>query len=129
MEDSEIIERRIKERERVIEDVRKFAESLEGAYSVLLAGSYAKGDFNVWSDVDVVVVGDFRGSPIERLRAVDAPPGFEVIPLTKEELIGRIKRGDPLAVDLVNYGVLVRDDLGLGEELARLRAQSRRRRR
>ncbi len=117
MESSEVIRRRIEERERVIEEVRRFAESLRGRYSVFLVGSYARGDFNAWSDVDVVVVGEFRGNPLQRLRELDAPPGFELVPLTEEELMDRVAKKDPLAVELVNYGVPVRDDFHLVRKL------------
>ncbi|QOJ79807.1 nucleotidyltransferase domain-containing protein [Infirmifilum lucidum] len=101
----------------MIEEVRKFAESLRGRYSVFLVGSYARGDFNVWSDVDVVVVGEFKGNPLQRLRELDAPPGFELIPLTEEELMDRVTKRDPLALELVNYGVPVRDDFHLARKL------------
>jgi Nucleotidyltransferase domain. len=32
-----------------------------------MIGSYARGDFNRWSDVDLVVISDFKGNPLERL--------------------------------------------------------------
>jgi predicted nucleotidyltransferase len=96
MEDAEIIRRRLRAREEAIRRVRSFAESLRGRYAVVLVGSYARGDFNVWSDVDVVVVGDFAGNPLERLKGIDAPPGFEIIPLTPAELVERALKRDPL---------------------------------
>lgn len=117
MEDAEIIRRRLRAREEAIRRVREFAESLRGRYTVILVGSYARGDFNVWSDVDVLVVGEFSGSPLERLGDIDAPPGFEVIPLTPAEFVERISKRDPLALEALTSGVVVRDDFGLVEPL------------
>lgn len=35
--------------------------------SAILIGSYARGDFNKWSDVDVLLIAEFAGNPLERL--------------------------------------------------------------
>jgi predicted nucleotidyltransferase len=70
-----------------------------------LIGSYAGGDFNLWSDVDIVLIAEFKGKPVERLKLIDAPPGFQVVSLREEEslkLLGRksysrrsgLKRGE-----------------------------------
>ncbi len=58
--------------------------------TLVLHGSYARVDFNLWSDVDVIIV-----SPVfEGLRVLDRydplldllPPGFEAIPMTPRGL-------------------------------------------
>lgn len=41
--EEDIIKRRIKERERVINKARSFANSLKDSFSVFLIGSYARG--------------------------------------------------------------------------------------
>lgn len=73
MED--VIRERERERRRVVERAKAYVSSLEGKLSAFLIGSYARGDFNAWSDVDLLVVGDFRGNPLERLMEMDFPPG------------------------------------------------------
>jgi hypothetical protein len=44
---------------------------------------------------------------------VRAPPGFEVIPLTPEEAVRAAEKGNPLLVEAVERGVVLRDDLGV----------------
>ncbi|HDI46431.1 MAG TPA: nucleotidyltransferase domain-containing protein [Candidatus Methanomethylia archaeon] len=110
----EIIERRRRLRQRVLEEVSKWARGLPFKASVILIGSYARGDFNLWSDIDILVISpSFKGSPIERLKVLDILPGSEVVPLTPEEFERLIKRGDPLAVEALDQGVVLRDDLKL----------------
>jgi hypothetical protein len=64
----EVLAARRAERERLIGLARGYVERLSARVSVLgaaVVGSVARGDFNVWSDVDVVVVSDDvpEGSP------------------------------------------------------------------
>ncbi|MUM63760.1 hypothetical protein D1867_00500 [Acidianus infernus] len=63
-------------------------------------GSYARGDFNVWSDVDILIIGDFKEeNPLKRLEKIDFPPGFEVIPLTEEEFKKALEKNNPIIWD------------------------------
>lgn len=121
-----VIEKRIREWRRVVEKARSWALSLRLEATVVLVGSYARGDFNVWSDVDIVIVSPaFKGlNPIERLKTVDAPPGFEIIPWTPEELDRMIAKKNPLALELVEHGIILRDDLGLKGYIRRSRNPS-----
>lgn len=110
----ELIRRRIEERERVIEEAGRWASRLSFKVTAVLVGSYARGDFNKWSDVDVVLITDeLRGSPLERLRSVEQPPGYEVVVWTPEEFAALLRKGNPLAVEVVRSGVVLRDDYGL----------------
>ena len=87
----EIIEKRRRQREEMIERVTEFARQLNNKCTVLLIGSYARGDFNLWSDVDLLIIGDFTGNPLQRLKNIDLPAGFEAILLTPEEF--NIRKG------------------------------------
>jgi len=55
-----------------------------GKITVILHGSYARGDFNLWSDIDVIVVSErFKGMrPLDRydLIADLLGPGLEAVP-------------------------------------------------
>ncbi|MEZ0345248.1 MAG: nucleotidyltransferase domain-containing protein [Infirmifilum sp.] len=113
----EVVKRRASKREEVINRAKEFAASLTGKFSVFLVGSYARGDFNAWSDVDLVVIGEFRGSPLKRIQAIEAPPGFEVIPLTPGEALAAARKKNPLIQELVEKGVVLRDDLGIQAKL------------
>ncbi|BES81628.1 nucleotidyltransferase domain-containing protein [Pyrodictium abyssi] len=110
-----VIQRRRMERLRVVEAAKHWAQALPGPLTAILVGSYARGDFNAWSDVDVILISPrFRGLRVpERLIAVDAPPGYEVVAWTPEEFEEMLSRRNPLAVEAVVHGVVLRDDLGL----------------
>ena len=109
-----ILEERRRLREEAIEKAKRWARSLPFRCSAILIGSYARGDFNLWSDVDIVLVAEFQGTPIERLRSIDYPTGFEVIPLNPEEFRRLLEKRNPIAVEAVERGVVLRDDLGIG---------------
>lgn len=112
--DVEIIRRRIEERQRVIEGAKKWAYTLRFKVTAILIGSYARGDFNEWSDVDVVLITDeLRGNPLERLKKVDFPPGYEVVVLATTDFKVLLKKNNPIAVEVINNGVVLRDDYGI----------------
>jgi uncharacterized protein len=75
-----------------------------------VAGSVARGDFNVWSDVDVVVVAP--GLPE---RAVDraglllehAPARVQPVGYTPDEFAAAVRRGDRLACEAKDRGVVL----------------------
>ena len=69
----EIVKERRRLRQRIIEEARRWARSLPFKATVILIGSYARGDFNLWSDVDVIVISEFRGNPLRRLERIDFP--------------------------------------------------------
>ena len=56
----EVIEKRIEERNKIINEAKAYSKNLSFNCSVLLIGSYARGDFNLWSDIDLLIIGDFR---------------------------------------------------------------------
>lgn len=108
-----ILERRARERTALLERARCWAASLADRLpdlvAVVVVGSVARGDFNVWSDTDVVVVA--RGLP-ERDRdrwALLCPlePGIQPIAWTPAELHEARQRGNPLAIEADALGVTV----------------------
>ena len=107
----EIIEKRIEERKRIIRKAQEYSLTFEFKTTVILIGSYARGDFNLWSDVDVMIIGDFNGSPLDRLKNIDFPLGYEIIPLTEEEFYKMKNRNNKLVKDALAEGVILRDDL------------------
>jgi len=119
------LEERMREREAVIEAVRAFglrAERVLGPITVLLFGSYARGDFNLWSDVDVlVVVGDEVRLPDKPHRRTDPiidliPPGFEVSVVRARELGKALSRSAAVRKAL-SEAIIVLDGLGLAKGL------------
>lgn len=108
----EIIKERKKTREKIIKKAKKWAQSLKIPCTAILIGSYARGDFNLWSDIDIVIISPtFKGNPIERLKTINTPPGYEIIPITPQELNKLLKKKEPLALEILKQGITLRDDL------------------
>jgi len=97
----------------------QFAEKAKEAFgkvSVWLYGSVARGDFNFWSDVDVLLVAeDLPKHPLERLGLLLklTPPGVEPIGYTKAEFEALLVRRHPNLLALLKEAVCLRDDLDL----------------
>lgn len=69
-----------------------------------LVGSVARGDFNLWSDIDVVVIAEALPErlPDRALALVmDAPAGVQPIGFTPNEFERAYRKGDPLAREAV----------------------------
>ena len=109
----EIIEKRKRQREQLIGQVSEFIKGLNFKCTALLIGSYARGDFNLWSDVDILIIGEFSGTPVERLKNLNLPPGYEAILLTADEVAKKRKKNDRFIVESFESGVIIRDDLHL----------------
>ena len=107
-----MLEKRKKLREEVLEKARRWANTLPFKATVILVGSYARGDFNLWSDVDLIVISDgLRGKPLSRLKVLDVQRGFQVIPLTSSEFERLVRKRDLLAIEALERGIILRDDL------------------
>ncbi|PUA31496.1 MAG: hypothetical protein B9J98_05975 [Candidatus Terraquivivens tikiterensis] len=120
----EIIERRKKERTRIIEEAREWVSTLGFRLTVILIGSYARGDFNLWSDVDILLVSDvFQGNPLNRLKMVNPPPGYEVIPVNTYEFLENMRKKNVLIQEASKHGIILRDDLNLAKHLKKTEEQ------
>ena len=117
----DIIEKRIGQRADIIKRATAFAKGLDFSVSAFLIGSYSRGDFNLWSDIDIVMISDFKGNLIERLKRLDFPSGYEIIPLTFDEFRNMLLKKNPICVELKSFGVLLRDDLGVAEYISKLK--------
>ena len=120
----EIIDRRRKERRKRIELAREFVESLEELrpLTAVVIGSTARGDFNEWSDIDVVIISDgFPENPLRRFDLVERSlkPGIEPIPLRMSDFLRLLRRKAPVIEDIAR-GVFLLDDLGVREILERI---------
>jgi hypothetical protein len=110
---ADVLAERARERERLIELARGYVERLARGRKIVAAavvGSVARGDFNVWSDVDVLVVAEAlpeRAPERTALLAADAPGGVQPVGFTPEELQQALRRGNPLAREAVTTGVVL----------------------
>jgi hypothetical protein len=117
---------RRRERERLLALARAYAELLAQRLplvAVAVVGSVARGDFNVWSDVDVLVVAEHlpnRAPERMGLLLEDASPGIQPVGFTPAELASALRARNPLALEALDAGVTL-----IGEDvLERLAATS-----
>ena len=104
----------------MIEALRRYAKQLRerlGRVTLVLFGSYARGDFNQWSDIDALIVSDaFRGVRfLERWRLLPEPPaGLEALePITWTPEEARVMLEKPSWRTALREAVVIVDDYGL----------------
>jgi hypothetical protein len=105
-----VIARRGAERERLLARARRFAACLDpalGVLAVVVYGSVARGDFNCWSDIDVLVVAEHLPvGPLQRLeRLGDPPAGVQPVAWTPAEWATQLARRNPIALEARSAGV------------------------
>jgi predicted nucleotidyltransferase len=108
-----IVDRRRAEQSAAFEAARRYAQRLASRIeleTVVVFGSYARGDFNTWSDVDVLVISDqlpeAARSRMDLLwRYVD--DGVSPVGWTASELQVRRQMGDPIATESDAVGMTV----------------------
>lgn len=107
----EAVARRVREREELISRAGVYAEALaERVQPQAVVGSVARGDFNVWSDIDVVVVAPElpeRAPDRGMVLIADAPAGVQPVGFTREEFAAALAKGNPLVREAVEVGVVV----------------------
>ena len=117
-----IIEERVKQREEYIRHARNFAECvLEklGGSTLILHGSVAKGDFNEWSDIDVLVIirGRLPLNPLKRLdliyECLKLYPRIEPVLVTVSEYRRLLKKRNPLVMGALKSGIVLVDGLSI----------------
>ena len=113
-----VVEERLGEWKRALREARVFAECAAerlAPAAVILYGSFARGDFNEWSDIDVLVVTGRRlpRNPLRRLEPIDEclrlSPRVEPLVLTLEELERSLEKRNPAVVEAVERGILLAD--------------------
>lgn len=111
------LEARRAERHARIERARRFAADLAGELDIERAtvfGSVARGDWNVWSDTDLLVI---TSTEPERSSVLDGRhPGVQAVVWSVAERDRRLGRRDPIATEAVVVGIDVtpmdhKDDL------------------
>ncbi|MGH2708275.1 MAG: nucleotidyltransferase domain-containing protein [Actinomycetota bacterium] len=117
-----VLARRRGEREALLDLARGYVDTLPqslGVAAVVVVGSVARGDFNVWSDVDVLVLA--RHLPereLDRLKLLVevAPAGVQPVGWTPDEFRVELARGNPIAKEALQAGVVLRGSLRVGVE-------------
>lgn len=78
----------IERSEQIYGQLRELARLLKteyGASKVYLYGSFARGDFNQGSDIDLIIIGPFEGRMPQRIRKVIDLTSLPVEPLVYTE--------------------------------------------
>jgi predicted nucleotidyltransferase len=113
---------------RLVKDYAKLLHRRLGKITVILHGSFARGDFNLWSDIDLVIVSE-KFNNVRILDRYDLlgekPPMVEPILLTPREFIENLKKKSWIQA-LGRGAILVVDDYGLSRylELVRIRVKN-----
>ncbi len=113
--------RRWAELKALAEQFAERAHQALGKVTVWLYGSVARGDFNFWSDVDVLVVAERLPENLLERQALLlqlAPEGVEPIGYTLAEFEALRARCYPNLMALIQEAICLRDDWGLSERIA-----------
>lgn len=97
----------------VLTEYSKAVSSKLGKFTGILYGSMARGDYNIWSDIDFLVISDkLPENPLKRLEFLysltDTP--IEVKGYTRNEFLKMIDKRNPLALDALVEGKVIMDD-------------------
>lgn len=94
----------IEESEKIFEDLKEFAQKLEERFNcdVYLYGSFAEKEIHEGSDIDLIVVGDFKERFFERIGKILEMTDLPVEPLayTREEF-EEMKNNSPFIRDVL----------------------------
>lgn len=108
-----VVEARRREQAELVNRARVWAQDLTYALpdlvSMVVFGSVARGDFNKWSDIDVLVVSDHLPDDyLARMELVSpVPAGIQPVVWTPGELRAARERRNPIAVEADTAGIPV----------------------
>jgi len=96
----------------VIEEVRDLAAAIRSrrrVSAIILYGSFARGDFHEGSDIDLIVVGDFRERFHKRAATILGLADLPVEPLcyTEEEFAELVRDENPFILRALAEGIRV----------------------
>jgi len=114
-----VLDRRRQEQRALVERAQVFADGLDpqlGVEAVVVFGSVARGDFNLWSDIDVLVIAEHVADGwLERIVSVGEPPAL-VQPMvwTPAEWTEQLARNNAAALEAADRGMWL---VGSAEQL------------
>ncbi len=100
----------IEGRQEIVDKIKEFAAELKKALpvsAVYLYGSFAKGEIHEGSDIDLLIIGEFKDRPFDRIGKVldltDLP--IEPIVYTPKEFERLKKDKDPFIMDALKTAI------------------------
>lgn len=114
-----IVARRRAERGGLVGRAERFAAAIRSDRNVLAVvvfGSVARGDFNLWSDVDVLVVlGEVDDRRVAQVLTVGREVGtVQPVVWSAAQFRAQLRRHDPIAIESVEHGIWL---VGAGADL------------
>jgi len=114
-----VLEERRRQRDEFVATAQTYAEKLRGRLGKLTAivyGSVSRGDFNLGSDMDVLIISEGLPSyPLERMEVLFSchEPPLEPKGYTHTEFRALLAKRDSALAEVLKDGIAVVDDLGL----------------
>lgn len=108
---------RLKEQRHLVGIAQGYVDALASEVNVLaavVAGSVARGDFNVWSDIDVVLIVDELPGRIpdrQLLLMRSAPARVQPVAYTPAEFERAVKKGNRLLSEARRSGIPLKGEL------------------
>jgi predicted nucleotidyltransferase len=113
-----VLEERRRLRQEVLVDLAQACGQMRaklGKLNMILYGSYARGDFNVWSDIDILIISEaFEGIRfLDRYNLIEEwiKPGWEPKAYTPKEFHTMMTK--PSWKEALRDHVIICDELGL----------------
>ena len=111
--------KRVEEQKNLFLEAQEYIKRLKGVLdpiSAAIYGSVVRGDFNIGSDIDILVISDsLAKDPLERMKVLyryvkgrEEPKGYRL-----DEFRRMIKRKHPTAIGIMNEGKILVDDLNV----------------
>jgi predicted nucleotidyltransferase len=98
---------------RILKEYSDVVSSNPGEFTGVLYGSVARGDYNLWSDIDFLVISDeLPENPLKRpefLYSLTETP-IEVKGYTRNEFLNMIEKRNPIALDSLVDGKIIVDN-------------------
>jgi len=113
------LEERRRQRDRFVDMAWTYADKLRGRLGKLTAivyGSVSRGDFNLGSDVDILIISESLPShPLERMEVLFSchEPPLEPKGYTQAEFHRLLAKRNSAVAEILKDGIVVVDDLGL----------------
>ena len=95
--------------------IERVVEYLDGDVTIILFGSYARGDYNLASDIDLIVISDrLKGNPLERTKKLyELNSDFlslDLLAYRKKEFLKALESLSPSALDAMVEGKVFYDN-------------------
>ena len=97
----------------ILAEYSKIVSSKLGKFTGVLYGSMARGDNNLWSDIDFLVITDkLPQNPLRRIEFLYSltEASIEVKGFTRNEFLNMIEKRNPIALDSLYEGKIIVDD-------------------